>query len=76
MREWRSALWWGVPILACAHCLLACSSSWTTYTGAPMEFAPLASAVTEYQDPSKADKISAIQKELDETTAVLVRCER
>lgn len=49
------------------------SASWKTYSGTPQEFAPLATAITEYQDPSKADKISAIQKELDETTAVLVR---
>ena len=28
-------------------------------------------AIQEYQDPTKADKITAIQKELDETTAVL-----
>ena len=27
----------------------------------------------DYQDPSKTDKISSIQKELDETTSVLVR---
>lgn len=55
------------------HFLLVGRSSWKTYTGTPQEFAPLSSAITEYQDPSKADKISAIQKELDETTAVLVR---
>uniref|UniRef100_M4BBG6 V-SNARE coiled-coil homology domain-containing protein n=1 Tax=Hyaloperonospora arabidopsidis (strain Emoy2) TaxID=559515 RepID=M4BBG6_HYAAE len=35
------------------------------------EFGPLTMALAEYQDPSKADKISAIQKELNETTAVL-----
>lgn len=35
------------------------------------DWAPLNTAIQEYQDPSKADKISAIQKELDETTAVL-----
>jgi synaptobrevin family protein YKT6 len=35
-------------------------------------WAPLQEAITEYQDPAKADKITAIQKELDDTTAVLV----
>jgi synaptobrevin family protein YKT6 len=37
----------------------------------PQDWAPLGTALQEYQDPSKADKISAIQKELDETTQVL-----
>ncbi|KAG2773923.1 hypothetical protein PC129_g10982 [Phytophthora cactorum] len=45
--------------------------SWKTQSGSPQEFAALTTALAEYQDPSKADKISAIQKELDETTAVL-----
>ena len=48
-----------------------CSGSWKTQSGNPQEFPALTKALTEYQDPSKADKISAIQKELDETTAVL-----
>lgn len=47
------------------------SGSWKTQTGNPKDFPPLTTALAEYQDPSKADKISAIQKELDETTAVL-----
>lgn len=47
--------------------------AWKSYAGAPQEWSPLSTAVADYQDPSKADKISAIQKELDETTAVLVR---
>ncbi|RLN96744.1 hypothetical protein BBJ28_00021241, partial [Nothophytophthora sp. Chile5] len=49
----------------------ASGGSWKTQSGTPQEFAPLTTALAEYQDPSKADKISAIQKELDETTAVL-----
>lgn len=48
-----------------------CSSSWQSHTGAPVEFPPITTALAEYQDPSKTDKITAIQKELDETTAVL-----
>ncbi|OQS01316.1 synaptobrevin-like protein [Achlya hypogyna] len=36
-----------------------------------LDWAPLTKALEDYQDPTKADKISAIQKELDETTAVL-----
>ena len=51
-------------------CVLCCGS-WKTQTGNPQEFGPLTMALAEYQDPSKADKISAIQKELNETTAVL-----
>ena len=34
-------------------------------------FTPLQEAIQEYQDPAKADKIEAIQKELDATTEVL-----
>ncbi|DAZ95219.1 TPA: hypothetical protein N0F65_003454 [Lagenidium giganteum] len=45
--------------------------SWKTQGGQPQEWAPMTKALQEYQDPSKADKIAAIQKELDETTAVL-----
>lgn len=45
---------------------------WTTAT-AKVEFPPLTKALQDYQDPSKADKISAIQKELDETTSVLTK---
>ncbi|TMW61990.1 hypothetical protein Poli38472_009483 [Pythium oligandrum] len=44
--------------------------AWQSAAG-PQDWAPLTTALSEYQDPSKADKISAIQKELDETTAVL-----
>ncbi|TDH72026.1 hypothetical protein CCR75_004463 [Bremia lactucae] len=47
------------------------SGGWKTQSGSPKEFPPLTAALAEYQDPSKADKISAIQKELNETTAVL-----
>ncbi|GAB9474959.1 Synaptobrevin-like protein [Globisporangium polare] len=45
--------------------------AWKTQTGPAQDWAPLTTAVADYQDPSKADKISAIQKELDDTTAVL-----
>ncbi|KAH9117460.1 hypothetical protein LEN26_012678 [Aphanomyces euteiches] len=45
---------------------------WASAAGsATAEWPPLNKALEDYQDPSKADKISAIQKELDETTAVL-----
>ncbi|KAF0699465.1 Aste57867_9972 [Aphanomyces stellatus] len=45
---------------------------WATNPGTgSQDWAPLMKALEDYQDPSKADKISAIQKELDETTAVL-----
>ncbi|KAF0775266.1 hypothetical protein AaE_001034, partial [Aphanomyces astaci] len=43
----------------------------TSPSAANPDWAPLVKALEDYQDPSKADKISAIQKELDETTAVL-----
>lgn len=45
---------------------------WTTAT-TKVEWAPLTQALQDYQDPSKADKISAIQRELDDTTAVLTK---
>lgn len=38
----------------------------------PTDWPRLQKAVEEYQDPAKADKIAAIHKELEETTAVLV----
>jgi synaptobrevin homolog YKT6 len=48
------------------------SGGWKSAAGgSSQDWAPLTTAIAEYQDPSKADKISAIQKELDETTAVL-----
>jgi hypothetical protein len=47
------------------------NAGWKTSAG-DIEYAPLKTMLVEYQDPSKADKISAIQRELDETTAVLV----
>ena len=34
-------------------------------------FPPLNSAIVEYQDPAKADKLTKIQRDLDETTQVL-----
>jgi synaptobrevin family protein YKT6 len=34
-------------------------------------FPPIGSAIVEYQDPAKADKLTKIQRDLDETTAVL-----
>ncbi|TYZ57073.1 hypothetical protein PybrP1_003555, partial [[Pythium] brassicae (nom. inval.)] len=45
--------------------------AWKSHNGPPLEWAPLSTAIAEYQDPTKADKISAIQRELDDTTAVL-----
>ena len=55
----------------CVSFFVLCSGSWKTQKGNPQEFGTLTTALAEYQDPSKADKISAIQKELNETTAVL-----
>jgi synaptobrevin family protein YKT6 len=46
-------------------------ASSTNNAGGGGDWAPLTKALEDYQDPSKADKISAIQKELDDTTAVL-----
>lgn len=58
-------------------CRICARGAWKTYNGTPQEWAPLSTAIVEYQDPTKADKISAIQRELDDTTAVLVRtCSR
>ncbi|OQS00334.1 synaptobrevin [Thraustotheca clavata] len=46
--------------------------SWVSNPGNKnLIWAPLNKALQDYQGPTKADKISAIQKELDETTAVL-----
>ena len=36
-------------------------------------WAPVQEAVKEYQDPAKADKITKIRRDLDETTEILVR---
>jgi synaptobrevin homolog YKT6 len=36
-----------------------------------VQFAPLNQAIIDYQDPAKADKITKIQKDLDDTTNVL-----
>jgi synaptobrevin homolog YKT6 len=36
-----------------------------------LQFAPLNQAIIDYQDPAKADKITKIQKDLDDTTTVL-----
>ncbi|KDO35709.1 hypothetical protein SPRG_00499 [Saprolegnia parasitica CBS 223.65] len=48
------------------------NGSWAQNPGnGSLDWAPLTKALEDYQDPTKADKISAIQKELDETTAVL-----
>jgi synaptobrevin homolog YKT6 len=39
-------------------------------------WAPVQEAIKEYQDPAKADKITKIRRDLDETTEILVRvCE-
>ncbi len=35
-------------------------------------WAPVQEAITEYQDPAKADKITKIRRDLDETTEILV----
>lgn len=47
--------------------------AWKQHQGTPVEWPPLKKALADYQDPSKADKITAIQKELDQTTAVLTK---
>jgi len=49
------------------------NKTWKTQTGSPKDWPPIGRALTEYQDPSKADKISAIQKELDQTTQILTK---
>mmetsp|Transcript_13614 Transcript_13614/g.15494 ORF Transcript_13614/g.15494 Transcript_13614/m.15494 type:complete len:199 (+) Transcript_13614:254-850(+) len=36
-----------------------------------LEFPPLDAAIKEYQDPTKADKITKIQKDLDDTIGVM-----
>ncbi|CAN0242002.1 unnamed protein product, partial [Discosporangium mesarthrocarpum] len=38
-----------------------------------IRFPPMEKAIIDYQDPAKADKITKIQRDLDETTEVLVR---
>lgn len=48
------------------------AGQWQMITNGPKEWPPLVQAIKDYQDPTKADKISSIQKDLDETTAVLV----
>ncbi len=48
-------------------------SNWSSITAPEsIVFPPLEKAVKEYQDPTKADKISKIKKDLDETTDILV----
>jgi len=36
-------------------------------------YPPIQEAIREYQDPAKADKITKIRRDLDETTEILVR---
>ena len=36
-----------------------------------MAFEPLAKAIVDFQDPAKADKITKIQKDLDQTMEVM-----
>jgi len=43
----------------------------TATTDVNASWPPIQNAIREYQDPTKADKITQIQKDLDETTAVL-----
>ncbi|OQS02167.1 synaptobrevin, partial [Thraustotheca clavata] len=44
----------------------ATGGSWVSNPGnGSLDWAPLTKALEDYQDPTKADKISAIQKELD-----------
>jgi synaptobrevin family protein YKT6 len=46
--------------------------SWKTVTTPEsMVFAPVQEYLTKYQDPASADKITKIQKDLDETTSIL-----
>mmetsp|Transcript_19984 Transcript_19984/g.29563 ORF Transcript_19984/g.29563 Transcript_19984/m.29563 type:complete len:200 (+) Transcript_19984:49-648(+) len=47
-------------------------SNWKTETkDESIVFEPMNQAILEYQDPAKADKITKIQKDLDDTTEVL-----
>jgi synaptobrevin family protein YKT6 len=45
-------------------------------TAETIEYSELAQYIQKYQDPQQADNIMKVQKELDETTAILVRKER
>ena len=36
-----------------------------------VNFAPMGEAIVSYQDPNQVDKLSKIQKELDETTQIM-----
>ncbi len=38
-----------------------------------INYPPVQEAIQEYQDPAKADKITKIRRDLDETTEILVR---
>lgn len=44
-------------------------------TAETIEYSELAQYIQKYQDPQQADNIMKVQKELDETTAILVRKE-
>ena len=46
---------------------------WKAYVGAPegMHYAPLEEYLVKYQDPASADKITKIQKDLNDTTEIL-----
>lgn len=41
-------------------------------TSATIDYSELAEYINKYQDPQQADTIMKVQKELDETTAILV----
>lgn len=45
-------------------------------TSETIDYPELAQYIQKYQDPQQADNIMKVQKELDETTAILVRIER
>nr|CCA14277.1 synaptobrevinlike protein putative [Albugo laibachii Nc14] len=47
------------------------NGAWVKHKDDPKPWPPLIQAVADYQDPTEADKICAIQRDLDETTAIL-----
>eukprot|EP00946_MAST-07B_sp_MAST-7B-sp1_P003342 g3342.t1 len=45
--------------------------AWTSMAEMSVNFAPMGEAIVSYQDPNQVDKLSKIQKELDETTQIM-----
>lgn len=45
--------------------------AWKSMKEMSVNFAPMGEAIVSYQDPNQVDKLSKIQKELDETTQIM-----